>query len=257
MKAVILAAGRGTRIEKVTGGRPKSLIQFDGRAILDYQIEGLWAAGVSEIGIVIGHKGELIVDHIERTFGDYLDSFHFIENPAYATTNNICSLWLAREWAESSDFYCLNADVLLHPDILLPERESRLVSMIADPAWRDETMKVVVRNGDIVKMSKGIPRSDYSATYIGITLFSRQIAPVVFDEIGEMIAEGQTNVFFNAAVQRLVDSGLRVGLKPTRGLPWAEVDDESDLAFARKEVHPYLPSFRPCFAPGTLATVAA
>lgn len=257
MKAIILAAGRGTRIENVTGGRPKCLIEFGGRAILDYQIEGLWAAGVSEIGIVIGHKGELIVDHVERTFGEYLESFHFIENPAYATTNNICSLWLAREWAESSDFLCLNADVLFHPDILRPELDGRLVSMIADPGWRDETMKVVLRNGDVVKMSKGIPRSEYSATYIGITAFSRQIAPSLFDEIGGMIAEGQVNVFFNAAVQRLVDRGLRVGFKSTKGLPWAEVDDEADLKFARSEVYPLLPPLHASFAPGGLIPAAA
>jgi len=257
MKAVILAAGRGTRIENVTNGRPKCLIDFDGRAILDHQIEGLWAAGVSEIGIVIGHKGELIVDHVERTFGDDLDSFHFIENPAFATTNNICSLWLAREWAESADFLCLNADVLFHPDILLPERDGRLVSMIADPAWRDETMKVVIRNSDVVKMSKGIPRSEYSATYIGITAFSRQIAPALFDEIGELIAEGQVNVFFNAAVQRLVDRGLRVGCKSTKGLPWAEVDDEADLNFARSEVYPHLPALHADFARGGVVPAAA
>jgi L-glutamine-phosphate cytidylyltransferase len=54
MKALILAAGRGTRIRSIHGERPKCLISFDGKAILDHQIDGLFAAGIREIGIVVG-----------------------------------------------------------------------------------------------------------------------------------------------------------------------------------------------------------
>jgi len=242
MKAVILAAGRGTRIETVTHGLPKCLLTFGGRTILDYQIEGLWAAGVSEIGIVIGHNGRQIVEYIAHTYGHCLDSFRFIHNPKFATTNNIYSLWLAREWAEPCDFFCLNADVLCHPDILLPAVAAQgPVSMIVDPEWRDETMKVIVRGGDVVLMGKTISPDEYSATYIGITVFSRAITTSLFREIGTMVAEGHVNEFFNAAVQRLIGRGLRVGSSSTRGLPWAEIDDAADLRFARTSVYPRLP----------------
>jgi choline kinase len=242
MKAVILAAGRGTRIEPVTHGMPKCLLDFRGRTILDWQIEGLWAAGVSQIGIVVGHNGHRIMEHICRTFGDSLDSFHFMHNPVFATTNNIYSLWVAREWVKSSDFLCLNADVLCHPDILLRAIPADCpVSMIVDPEWRDETMKVVIRNGAVVRMSKSISRAEYSATYIGITAFSWKLAPALFDEIGTMVVEGNVNEFFNAAVQRLVERGLRVGFSTTAGLPWAEIDDAADLRFARATVYPRLP----------------
>jgi choline kinase len=240
MKAVILAAGRGTRIEQVTHGTPKCLIEFGGDAILDYQIHGLWKAGVSDIAIVIGHNGHRIVDHVERVYSDSLDSFTFIENPAFATTNNIYSLWSARDCVRSSDFFCLNADVLCDPDILVATKSTRDVSMIVDPEWRDETMKVIIRGDNVVRMSKGISRAEYSGTYIGITKFSRRIAPVLFSEIGTMIAEGRVNEFFNVAVQQLVVRGLRVGFTSTRGLPWAEVDDEPDLQFARTAVYPRL-----------------
>ena len=240
MKAVILAAGRGTRIERVTHGTPKCLIKFGGRTILDYQIQGLWSAGVSDIAIVVGHKRDRIVDHVTRAYRDNLDSFTFVENPSFATTNNIHSLWMARDWVGASEFLCLNADVLCDPDILLASGSTREVSMIVDPDWRDETMKVVIRGGNIVRMTKGISRSEYSATYIGITRFSGRIAPVLFAEIGTMIAEGRVNEFFNVAVQQLVDRGLRVGFTSTRGLPWAEVDDEPDLQFARTVVYPHL-----------------
>ena len=73
--------------------------------------------------------------------------------------------------------------------------------MVIDPAWRDETMKVVIHDGRVLRMSKGVARTDFSGTYIGITHFSREINPVIFAEIGSMIAEGRVNDFFNAAVQ--------------------------------------------------------
>jgi choline kinase len=241
MKAVILAAGRGTRIEAVTHGAPKCLLEFEGRAILDHQIEALWAAGVSRIGIVIGHRGERIVEHVERRFGEELDCFQFIRNPLFATTNNIYSLWLAREWAGSDDLLCLNADVLCHPAILARAVGSRCpASMIVDPEWRAETMKVVIRDGNVIRMSKSITADEYSGTYIGITAFSRAVVPLLFREIGTVIADGGVHEFFNVAVQRLVDKGLRVGVTPTGRLPWAEIDDASDLRFARAVVSPGL-----------------
>jgi len=242
MKAVILAAGRGTRIQSATLGRPKCLLNIDGRTILDHQIEGLWAAGVSDIGIVTGYQGHEIIEHIDENFREEFDTFHFMRNPVYKATNNIHSLWMAREWAASDDFVCLNADVLFHPAILPPALKlANPVTMIVDPEWRDETMKVVIEDGNVVRMSKGIARGEFSGTYIGITVFSKRIHGVLFKEIGSMLVEGQVNEFFNRAVQNLVDRGLRVGFSSTRGLPWAEIDDPADLRNARNCVGPRLP----------------
>ena len=93
-------------------------------------------------------------------------------------------------------------------------------------------------------MSKGISHADYSGTYIGITAFSKRIVPALFEEIGADDREGKVNEFFNAAVQRLVDRGLHVGVTTTKGLPWAEIDDEADFEFARTAVFPRLPLLR-------------
>jgi choline kinase len=243
MKAVILAAGRGTRIESVTLGTPKCLLNFGGRAILDWQIEALWAAGVSPIGIVVGHNGSQIVDHLARSSGEYLDSLQIIHNPEFATTNNIYSLWQAHRWVGADDFVCLNADVLFHPAILAPVLSwTRPATMVVDPEWRDETMKVVIRDHRVIRMSKGIPQYRSSGTYIGVTAFSHTVTPLLFKEIGAMVAEGRVNEFFNTAVQQLVDRGLDVCPASTHGLPWAEIDDPADLRFALREVYPRLPS---------------
>src|SRR5882724_687806 len=121
MKALILAAGRGTRIRSVHGDRPKCLIELspDGSTILDHQIAALVSAGIEKIGIVVGYEREQIVHHILANYRGDLPEFRFINNRAFAETNNIYSFWLARRWLRGDSFVCLNADVALDHRILL------------------------------------------------------------------------------------------------------------------------------------------
>src|SRR6516225_8195377 len=98
MKALILAAGPGTRIQSVHGDRPKCLIRFnDSRStILDHQIKNLLSAGVNNIGIVVGYEKDQIIQHVATRYGAWRRNFFFIENPIFARTNNTFSLWLAQ-----------------------------------------------------------------------------------------------------------------------------------------------------------------
>ena len=243
MKAIILAAGQGTRIRSAHGVCPKCLIRFDhnGWTILDQQIEALFQAGVPDIGIVVGYEKDQIIGHVMSNYRRSRDRFRFIENPAFAETNNIYSLWMARAWLKGGGFAVLNADVAFDARILPPALSSAApITMIVDPAWRDETMKVVIAGNRIVRMSKQISRDDFSATYIGITVVSATAHARLFDRIEELIRGGEHRVFFNAAVQWLADEGLHVAYSETGGLPWAEIDDPSDLAFARLDVFPRL-----------------
>src|SRR5581483_8875592 len=146
MKALILAAGRGTRINSVHGDHPKCLIRSnaDGFTILDHQIESLFGAGISKIGIVVGYEKDQIIRHVDRYYPLHRRKFSFIDNPAFATTNNIYSFALAAPWINGDSFICLNADVVFDPRILAGVVESAAeITMIIDPEWRDETMKVI------------------------------------------------------------------------------------------------------------------
>ncbi len=241
MKAVILAAGTGSRIQQLTRGLPKCLLQFGGRAILDFQIDSLLRAGIPEIAIVIGHGKEQIINHVAHRHSDSWDSISFITNPQFAVTNNIYSLWLAHEWVRDSAFICLNADVLLHPRILLPAVQTRAdISVIIDREFRDETMKVIIRGGQVVTMRKGISRQDFSGTYIGVTTFSQRGCRLLFSAISELIQEGRVHDFFQVAVERLIARGTPVRFTETGGLPWTEIDDPEDLRFAQTVVYPRL-----------------
>ena len=144
--------------------------------IFDQQIHSLSRAGVREIGVVVGYEKDQIISHITKNHWGSLQRFKFIENARFLETNNIYSLWLAREWLKGDSFAALNADDAFDPEILPPAMVSTApITMIVDPAWRDETMKVVIEDHSIVRMSKQITEREFRATYIGITVFSRRI----------------------------------------------------------------------------------
>lgn len=240
MKALILAAGQGTRIRAIHGEHPKCLIRVDDRTILDHQLDSLRMAGIRDVGIVVGYEKEQIMRHVRSTYRDGSQRISFIENPAFASTNNIYSLWLARDWVGPEAFVCLNADVIFDPHILSAALPRAPISMIVDPEWRDETMKVIISDDRIIQMSKRIPRGTFSGTYIGVTMFSAGVNRQFFERLGQLVDAGRVNQFFNIAVQQLADEGVPVGFTSTEGLPWAEIDDPVDLAFAQQHVFPKL-----------------
>jgi L-glutamine-phosphate cytidylyltransferase len=241
MKAVILAAGQGTRIRSVHGERPKCLIKVDNSTILDHQLDALFEAGISDVAIVVGYEKEQIINHVKNRKLRHSQKVHFIENPAFAITNNIYSLWLALGWVGADNFVVLNADVIFNAEVLATAvRTNAPISMIVDPLWRDETMKVIIHGSRILQMCKQISREQFSGTYIGITIFSKAIQARFVDKMSTLISAGRVNEFFNVAVQELVDEGIQVGYTSTDRLVWAEIDDPMDLSFAQQNVFPQL-----------------
>lgn len=232
MKAVILAAGLCSRIRAVTAS-PKCLLEFNGRAILDYQLASLNAAGVEEFAIVVGYKKQEIIEHIASYHAPLLDRMCFIVNQRFSCTNNIYSLYLAADWIGRSKVVCLNADVLYHPRIIIPALNNAAnISMIVDDEYKEETMKVIIRDEYVVEMRKGIPREQASGTYIGITTFAAPVVHPLMREIEDLVNSGHEREFFNVAVQRLISKGAKVSYTSTALLPWAEIDDPGDYRSA-------------------------
>lgn len=243
MKALILAAGQGTRIRSTHGEHPKCLITLNNSecTILDHQIQNLSMAGIQQIGIVVGYEKEQIIQHMMNHYWGSLKRFRFIENPRFAETSNIYSLWLARDWLKGGSFVALNADVAFDSEILPPALSSTApITMIVDRGWRDETMKVAIHGDRITRLSKQMTREDFSATYIGIAVFNTRIVDRFLQEIDRLVYQGQKDVFFNMGVQQLIDDGVRVGYSETGGRPWTEIHDAGDLALARLYVFPKL-----------------
>ena len=239
MKAVILAAGLGSRIRGATHGAPKSLLRFGGRAILDCQLASLARAGVREIGLVVGYRADEIKRAVETNpVRDQVD-ISFIENERYASTNNMFSLAIAQHWLDGEAFICLNADVLCHPGLpalLLDPGDDGLV--LVDPEYREETAKVLIRGGVVVGLGKRIPRGQASGTFVNIASFSAVFARALFEESRRQFARNRYDQFFNDVLNDVISGGATLRPVDSGGLPWAEIDDENDLRYARETVAP-------------------
>ena len=95
MKAVILAAGMGTRLRPLTMSFPKCLVPVNSKPILEHQLEALLTAGVRDVILVVGYLSELVSGNYGIRYGDM--NIHYVQNHMYDRTNNIYSLWLARQ----------------------------------------------------------------------------------------------------------------------------------------------------------------
>ena len=106
-RAVLIAAGQGSRLRPVTECTPKPLVRVGGKRIIDTLLDGLAAVGIREIYVVCGYLGEQFAELL----AEYPD-LQLIRNPLYAETNNIVSVLLAREHLQNA--YVLEADLLVH-----------------------------------------------------------------------------------------------------------------------------------------------
>ena len=96
MKALILAAGLGSRLESLTADNQKALLEVNGSPILPYQLDGLLANNIKEIGIVIGCQGRKIMDFVQSSYSAL--SVRYWWDPEFSYSNSSYSSWLAREW---------------------------------------------------------------------------------------------------------------------------------------------------------------
>jgi L-glutamine-phosphate cytidylyltransferase len=242
VRAIILAAGRGGRLEGVIGGRPKCLARVGERTLLDRQIEALRLAGIDAIAVVAGYG----LDQVQRACPR---GVAIVQNARYASTNSLYSLWLARDLLLDG-FIVLNCDVLFHPhmlDDLLTARcdDALLVASRRDgAAYGDEEMKVKVRRGLVVAIAKTLSEDDSDAENVGIARFGPAGALALVDCLNDRIAAGDVRewlprAFADLAVIRplhAIDS---------RGLPWIEIDFPEDYWRACSDVLPAIEAALP------------
>lgn len=238
MRGVILAAGRGTRLNGGQSNAPKCLVDIGGVSLVERHIALLQACGVRDVAVVIGCGAEAV----RRACGR---GVRYVENPDFAATNSLYSLWLTRHLlGDAAGFVVMNCDVLLHPrllDDLLTSRyeDAMLIGYREDAAtaFGDEEMKVTVRRGCVTDMSKQMDPADADGENLGVLKFGREgtrlLLPIL-DRIVEAggVREWAPRAFAEFARRRPLHA---IG---TRGLPWTEIDFPEDYDRAVNDVLP-------------------
>lgn len=232
MKAIILAAGKGTRLNG-SGLKPKCLYEVAGRTLLDRQVSTLRELDINQIVMVLGFEAERIRELCEPTTS-------FVINPRYEETSSLYSLWLAKEHLVDG-FVVLNCDVLFHPQLL-----TRLLSSSFDDALLvdfannqlgEEEMKVKVSDGLVVDIRKDLDPAEADGENVGMVKFSRDGARRLIDEMDSLIASGCERDWAPRAFREFASRNPLHAIG-TDNYPWIEIDFPEDYQKAKEEIFP-------------------
>jgi L-glutamine-phosphate cytidylyltransferase len=233
MRAIILAAGRGSRMQSLTDERPKCLVELRGQTLLEWQLGALRDAGIDEIAIVTGYKRELLT-------GRGLVEFY---NSRWAETNMVSSLACAESWliAEScivsyADIFYESSAVGLLMNCAAPlavTYDSNWLALwekrFGDPLLDAETFRI--KPDETLSEIGNKPRSvdEIDGQYMGLLRFT----PASWDEVCRVRADltqlERDKMHMTGTLQRIIDAG-RMSVRAVRyDRPWGEIESPGDL----------------------------
>ena len=235
MKAIILAAGKGTRLDGAAV-KPKCLVEIGGSSLLQRQIETLKSLDIKKIVVVVGFGA----DGVREECGNEVT---FVENIRFAETSSLYSLWLAKEHL-SEGFVVLNCDVLFHPQMLADllgssHPDALLLSDTEIAPLGDEEMKVKVKDQLVVDISKAMDPSEADGENVGVVKFSANGAKLLVEYMNNLIESGAIKDWAPRAFREFARHHPLHALS-TRGLPWIEIDFPEDFQRAVEEIFPMI-----------------
>lgn len=232
MKAIILAAGTGSRLDPLFVNTPKSLINLNSKEkILERSLKQLCSFGIYNITLVIGYEYKQF-DDIKIPEKVKLNK---IICPFYKITNNIVSLWFARDQL-NEEIIVMYADIL-YQDLILEEliKAKNDVTITIDLSVKTNAdYKVTIDQDKIIVMSKKLEH--YDGEYVGICKFSQKAAQKLKNRIDAMIMNNQTNDWYEDALVDMIytDDNFHLNFLDCSNEKWVEIDTVNDLAKAKR-----------------------
>jgi choline kinase len=234
VKAIILAAGRGSRMKSLTDERPKCLVELRGKPLLEWQLESLRAAGISDIAVVTGYKRELLAER-------GLSEFH---NPRWAETNMVSSLACAESWLQGEPCIVSYSDIFYSPVAVqsLINCEATL-AVTYDPNWLQlwterfgdplldaETFRLSATHTLAEIGNKPQSVDDVQGQYMGLLRFTPEGWAEVVRLRSELSPQQRDSMHMTNTLQRVIDAG-RVPIEAVAYTgEWGEVDSSEDLS---------------------------
>ena len=229
MQAIIMAAGRGSRMEHLTDDKPKAFLEVKGIRLIEYNVALLRAFQVKRIIIVTGYKNECF----EELYGKDRDIV-LVYNPFYEFMNVVGSFFMGQEYLDlNEDVIYMHADTICAPEIMerMIHTEGGMVLPVEFKQCDEEAMKVRVEHGRIVEITKGIPLDKADGEFIGVAKIDRRVVPELKRSVKKVLKEKKFNYYFEGAVQDMIDSGKAdIIAIPTDGMFWGEVDFWDDYS---------------------------
>lgn len=239
MQALMLAAGMGKRLGRFTSGQTKCMVQVGGKTLLEHAAEALRRAGIRKLILVTGYAGDKLEAYARQTLTDF--ELVFVDNPDYAVTNNIYSLYLAREEFMKDDTILLESDLIYDGDLirrLVEDPRKDMVTVAKYESWMDGTVTLLDEDGVIREfVEKKDFRFDRAENYyktVNIYKFSKDFAERLYIPfLHAYIRAYGMNQYYELVLKTLTRTpGAQMHAFEVGSMKWYEIDDAQDLDIA-------------------------
>lgn len=227
MRAIILAAGGGSRLLPLTLTRPKCLVPVDGRAILDHQLEALAAAGVTEAVVIGGYRIGDVDRHLAAGTPLPVSLRH---NPFWHVSSSIGSVWMARDLL-GDPFCLLNGDTIVAPGIIRDALATeRRIGLLVEPLPGDggepDDMRVLVADGRVRAVAKTLGAATHRS--LGVVV-AQAPGRMYVEALDTVIGGGEGPLAYHHAVIDLLAGSDSVAALERGAGRWQEIDRVEDI----------------------------
>lgn len=229
MRAILLCAGRGSRLNPLTSDRPKCLVKVGGKVILDHQIDALLAAGIGEIVVVGGYRFDQLAAHV--AVSERRDAIRLIGNAHWATTSSIGSVQAAHDLLDGP-FCILNGDTVFEPDLIVAALAGARqgVNLVVEHAPPEpDDMRVALAGDRLLAVGKGLARDIAHARSIGIVICpDADGGPYRAMLDGVLAQPGGAQHYHHDVIDRIARA-VPVHAVLLNGYGWQEIDRIDDI----------------------------
>jgi L-glutamine-phosphate cytidylyltransferase len=214
VKAILLAGGRGTRISRYVGEKPKCTLDIGGITLIRHTVELLIKNNI-DVSIVIGYNKEMVINSLIGL------NVKYYYNPFYDVTNSIASLWFAKNELSGEDILIANADVYWEQnilDLLLADKQEQLMlldtSRSSDYLFKCEGNRLIEHGKDI---------TDFTGEYVGIAKIENTLLNKFVGRLESLIEKQQHSLWWENVLYSFINE-ISINVKDVNGLFWSEID---------------------------------
>lgn len=240
----MLAAGMGKRLGRFTKNSTKCMVPVNGKTLIEYAIESLIQCGIKKFVMVVGYKSEILINFIKEKFPEERLNgmkIEFIENPIYDKTNNIYSLYLAKNCLAEDDTLLLESDLIFKKEILssLISSSDKNVAVVSKfESWMDGTCTLLNCENQITQIvDKSAFKWNHTEEYyktVNIYKFSKDFSKNYYIPFLEAYQKAFGENEYYEQVLKVISFLSSTAIKGMKvsGDDWYEIDDAADLAIA-------------------------